>query len=196
MVKNVHRRRSIISKSMAFGALGGFAGGLVMSPFLIITAILTGMQPDSMPIAMGLIFGPFSNVDAVTIGYGMHMLTSVLIGIIFGAVTSLVMMLTITRFSKGIIEGVITGMIAFVVLFIPISMMVMPPILMNMAMEMNPTMTQQQIMSGMQRNMPTMIGLGILEHIVYGLVLGTITSFLILRAGTKRNYQEQHTKEE
>jgi hypothetical protein len=196
MVKNFHNARQILGKSMVFGAIGGFVGGLAMSPFLIITAILVEMQQDTLLVAMGLMFGPFSNTNAMTVGFSMHMVTSVLLGIIFGAVTSLVGKLMITRFRKGIIEGIITGMIAFVV-FIPISMAVMPPILMKMAMQMNPSMTQEQIMSGMQQNMPTMFGLGILEHIIYGAILGAVTTLLILKAGIKRNYQEQpHAKEE
>jgi hypothetical protein len=83
-------------------------------------------------------------------------------------------------------------MIAFVVLFIPISMGAMPPILMNMAMQMNPGMTQQQIMGMMQQNMPMMMGIGILEHLVYGAVLGAVTTALILKTSIRRReHQEQ-----
>jgi hypothetical protein len=107
-----------IGRSIGFGAIGGFVAGLVMVPFLMITAILAGMPPDTMPIAMGLMFGTSATKEsAMIVGFGMHMLTSILIGIIFGAVTSLVRKLMITGFRKGIIEGLITGMIAFVVLF-------------------------------------------------------------------------------
>lgn len=198
MVKSLHASsHTIIGKSIAFGAIGGFVAGLVMAPFIMITAILAGMPPDTMLIAMGLMFDPSSSKDiAMMVGFGMHMLTSILIGTIFGAVTSLVKMFWITRFGKGIVEGLITGMIAFVVLFIPISMGVMPPILMKTAMQMNPTMTQQQIMDMMQQNMPMMIGIGILEHIVYGAVLGAVTTALILKTGIRRREQQQQQKQE
>jgi hypothetical protein len=180
----------IIRKSIVFGAIGGFVAGLVMAPFIMITAILAGMPADTMLIAMGLMFGPSSS--AMIVGFGMHMLTSILIGVIFGTVTSLVKKLWITGFGKGIAEGLITGMIAFVVLFIPISMGAMPPILMNMAMQMNPGMTQQQIMGMMQQNMPMMMGIGILEHLVYGAVLGAVTTALILKTSIRRReHQEQ-----
>src|ERR687897_3085807 len=193
MVKSFHTSsHTIVSKSIVFGAIGGFVAGLVMAPFIIITAILAGMPPDTMLIAMGSMFDPFSSKDAaMMVGFGMHMLTSVLIGIIFGAVTSLVKKFWITGFGKGIIEGLIAGMIAFVVLFIPISMAAMPPILMEMAMQMNPTMTGQQIMGMMQQNMPMMVGIGILEHLVYGAILGTVTTAFILKTGMKRRGQQQ-----
>jgi hypothetical protein len=190
MVKSLHLSSySIVGKSIMFGAIGGFVAGLVMAPFIMITAILAGMPPETMLIAMGLMFGPSSSKDiAMIVGLGMHMLTSVLIGIMFGVVTSLVKKFWITEFGKGIVEGLITGMIAFVVLFIPISM---PPILMKMAMQMNPTMTQQQIMGMMQQNMPMVMGMGILEHLVYGAVLGALTITLILKTGTRRRRGQQ-----
>jgi hypothetical protein len=191
-----------VSRSIALGAIGGFVAGLVMAPFIMITAILAGMPPDTMLIAMGLMFGGASSSKdtAMMVGFGTHMLTSVLIGMIFGTVTAFVKKLRITGFGKGIIEGIIAGMIAFVVLFIPISMAAMPPILMKMTMQMNPTMTQQQIMGMMQQNMPMMTGIGVLEHLVYGAVLGAVTTALILKTAEMRRsrgqQEQQHMKEE
>src|ERR687897_2051751 len=198
MVKSFHTSsRTIVSKSIVFGAIGGLVAGAVMALFIMMTAILAGMPPDTMLIAMGSMFDPFSSKDiAMLVGFGMHMLTSILIGIIFGAVTSLVKKFWITGFGKGIIEGLIAGMIAFVVLFIPISMAAMPPILMEMAMQMNPTMTEQQIMGMMQQNMPMMVGIGILEHLVYGAILGTVTTAFILKTGMKKGQQEQERMKE
>lgn len=174
-----------LGKSIAFGAIGGFVGGLVMIPFMILTTIMAGMPANTMPVAMGLAFGANQN-DAMASGLGMHMLTSALIGVIFGAITALVGKLRITSFGKGIAEGLITGMIAFVVLFVPISMMVMPPVLIVMMMQMNPSVTLQQAMEMLQQGMPMMMGIGVLEHLVYGAVLGAITSALVLKLGARK----------
>jgi hypothetical protein len=130
-----------IGKSILLGAIGGLVGGLVMIPFMMITAMLAGMPANTMPVAMGMVFGANQN-GAMTIGLAMHMLTSALIGVVFGAVTSSLSKLRITGFGKGIAEGLITGMIAFAVLFVPIGMVVMPPVLIEMMTQMNPTMTQ------------------------------------------------------
>jgi hypothetical protein len=61
---------------------------------------------------------------------------------------------------------------------------------------MNPTMTQEQTMGMMQQNMPMMIGIGILEHLVYGAVLGAVTTALILRTGIRRREQQQQQEQE
>ncbi len=193
MRSTIQSSNRYVGKSIAFGVIGGFVGGLVMIPLMMLTAIMAGMPEDTMPVAMGLAFGASQN-EAMTSGLGMHLLTSSLIGVIFGATTSRVSKLRITSFGKGVSEGVITGMIAFVVLFIPISMMVMPPVLIEMMIQMNPSMTQQQAMEMLQQGMPMMMGVGVLEHLIYGAVLGAITSALVLKRGAReeerRNLQE------
>jgi hypothetical protein len=177
-----------VGKSVAFGAAAGFVGGLVMIPFMMLIAMMAGMPANTMPVAMGMAFGVNQN-DAMMTGLGMHLLTSTLIGAIFGMVTGSVDKLKITGFRKGTGEGLITGMIAFGVLFIPISMMVMPPVLVQMMMQMNPNITQQQAMEMLQQGTSMMIGLGVLEHLVYGAVLGAVASVLVLRIRPSKDQQ-------
>lgn len=179
-----------IGKSMTFGAIGGLVGGLVMIPFMMITAMMAGMPANTIPVAMGLVFGADQN-GAMIGGLGMHMLTGALIGVVFGVVTSSVSKLRITRFGKGIAEGLITGMIAFAVLFVPISMVVMPPVLIEMMMQMNPTVTQQQAMGMLQQGIPMMMGIGVMEHLVYGAVLGAITSAFVHKLGARKSLLQQ-----
>jgi hypothetical protein len=57
-------------------------------------------------------------------------------------------------------------------------------------------MTEQQIMGMMQQNMPMMMGMGILEHLVYGAVLGAVTTALILKTGMRRRGQEQQEQQD
>jgi uncharacterized membrane protein YeaQ/YmgE (transglycosylase-associated protein family) len=186
-------QQKIIGKSVAYGALGGIIAGLVMSLFMMLTATSVGMPADTLPKAMGLMFGATMD-NAVMAGFGMHILTSTLIGMIFGFVTSTIKKLNITSMGKGISEGVITGVIALAVPFLPVSMAMMPPVLMQMMISMNPGATQQQVMGMMQQGMPTMMGIGIIEHLVYGAILGTIASALVLREARKSNIMRQLKK--
>jgi hypothetical protein len=174
-----------VGKGILFGAIGGFVGGLVMIPFMMLTAMMAGMPANTIVVAMGLAFGANQNY-AMASGLGMHILTSALIGVIFGAVTASIGKLRITAFRKGIAEGLVTGTIAFAVLFIPISMMIMPPVLIKMMMQMNPSVTPQQAMGMLQQGIPMMMGIGVLEHLAYGAVLGAITSALVLKLGARK----------
>ena len=57
----------------------------------------------------------------------------------------------------------------------------------------------KDLMSMMQQNMPMMIGMGVLEHLVYGAVLGVVTTVLILKIEMRRRrgqQEEQHTKKD
>lgn len=189
--KNIPSQNYTIGKGIGFGAIGGVVAGLVMAPFLMLTAMIVGMPADTMPVAMGTAFGATTQNEAMMLGFGMHMLTSVLIGVIFGAIVAAVPKLRITSFGKGIGEGVIAGMIAFAVLFIPLSMFVMPPVLVQMMMATDPSITsEQQAMGMLEQGMPVMFGMGIVEHLVFGAVLGAVTSALVLRVGTANSKEK------
>lgn len=71
-------------------------------------------------------------------------------------------------------------------------MFVMPPVLTNMMVNMNPAISsQQQAMSMLMQGMPMMFGMGILEHLVYGAVLGIVTAVLILKSTSYANKQNR-----
>lgn len=186
------KKKEFIGRSITFGAIGGFVASLVMLPFMMLSAIMAGMPANTMPTAIGLAFG--SNMkEASMVGFTMHMITGTLIGIIFGTITGKIKRLMLTKFSRGIVEGLITGIIAFVVLFIPVSTIMMPPILMKLAASMQPNMAQQQTMAMLQQKMPMMLGIGIIEHLVYGTVLGAVGTLLVLGAEVK---SEAYSKKE
>jgi hypothetical protein len=44
--------------------------------------------------------------------------------------------------------------------------------------------------------MPMMMGIGILEHLAYGAVLGAVTTALILKTGMRRRGQEQQEQQD
>lgn len=172
-------------RTIGYGAIGGFVGSLAMIPLEMAIAIVSGMPANAVVQAMGLMFG--ANMDnAMMVGLGMHMLTGSIIGVIFGAIVGGVGKLRITGYGKGIGLGVAAGMIAFAVLFIPISMLAMPPVLMKMMSQMNPGMSQQQIMTALQGAMPGMIGISAIAHLIYGVVLGGVTSVLLAKTRPKQ----------
>jgi len=179
MTKEIYQKRT--TATIAFGAIGGFVSALVMSYLFVMTAEAAGMPASTIPTALGLILGASNAENAMVLGLAIHLVTGTIIGVIFGAVTAYAKKLRITGYGKGIAEGIVAGIISLVVLFLPISMAAMPPVLMNMMMQMNPGMNQQQLAAAMQQAAPTMTGLSILSHIIFGAILGGITSVLVLR---------------
>ena len=133
--------------------------------------------------------------EAATIGFGMHMLVSTLIGMTFGAATTRINRLGITGYRKGVVGGIITGMIAFVVIFIPLNVLVLQPILARMMTLMNPMMTEQQVLTMLYQR-SAMVGMGILDHLVYGAVLGAVTTVLFFALRSRLRRQKRGDKSE
>src|SRR5919198_1694546 len=140
-----------IGKGIIFGAIGGFVGGLVMYAIMSGVMEAIGMGANCFAVILALITGqPFSN-NLVPIGLAIHLVTSTIIGAIFGVVISSISKLRINGFARGISFGVAAGLIAFVVLFLPIAMIAMPPKMMEL-MQMMPMSSgsgsSSQMMSG------------------------------------------------
>ncbi|MDE1765582.1 MAG: hypothetical protein KGI27_04800 [Thaumarchaeota archaeon] len=173
-------------KGIGYGAISGFVAGIAMMLVAMATTVMSGMPMLTIPTAIGLVFGA-SMKNAVMTGLVMHLITSTIVGIIFGAVVSNVRKLTITGYGKGIGEGLIAAMIAFAVISIPLSMLVMPPVLVKMLIHMHPSMTLKMAMSVLHAKMATNIGAAIVRHLVYGVILGVITTALVLRTQAKKD---------
>ncbi|MGI0061232.1 MAG: hypothetical protein ACREBA_02130 [Nitrosotalea sp.] len=170
--------------SIGYGAIAGFVAGIAMMGVAMSTTVMIGMPYDTIPKAIGTAFGSQGNALIAT-GLGMHLLTSTLVGIIFGIVTFSVRKLQITGLGKGIGLGLVTGMIAFVVISIPVTTNVLPPILVKFIMHMHPGMTQQMAMGALQQKKMLITSTAILRHLVYGVILGILTSVLVLRKKAK-----------
>jgi hypothetical protein len=120
------------SKKTAIGAgiVGGVAGGAVM--YDIMSALMTqiGMGANCFAIIMGLISGQ-SYENALVPGITAHFLTSIAIGVAFGAVIN-IKKFHIHGFGKGVGLGIATGIIAYAVIFLPIAVTAMPPHMMDL----------------------------------------------------------------
>jgi hypothetical protein len=148
MTQNSLRRP--IGKGIIFGAIGGFVGGVLM--YAIMTGVMEaiGMGANCFAVILALITGqPFSN-SLVPIGLAIHLITSTVIGAIFGVVISSINKLRINGFVRGIGFGVAAGLIAFVIMFLPIAMIAMPPKMLDLMkmMPMGGSGSSSQMMSG------------------------------------------------
>jgi hypothetical protein len=192
-----------IGKGIVFGAIGGFVGGLVMYAVMSGVMEAIGMGANCFAVILALITGqPFSN-SLVPIGLAIHLVTSTIIGAIFGIVITSINKLRVNRFARGISFGAAAGLIAFVVLFLPIAVIAMPPKMMELMkmMPMSGSSSSQMMSSGnsngksggmseksggmnneqmmMMKNelpkMQSMIMAGsLLSHIIYGAALDQV----------------------
>lgn len=141
-------------KKVALGAgiVGGIAGGAVMYGIMSTLMTQIGMGANCFAIIMGLITGQ-SYENALSPGLTAHFLTSIAIGVAFGAIIN-VKRLQVRGFGKGIGLGVATGVIAFAVIFVPIAMTVLPAHMMDLMkmMPMGNTAMPENNMKGASMN--------------------------------------------
>jgi hypothetical protein len=191
MTQQIQPRR-YIGKGTIYGIIGGIVGGLVMLGIMIGMLGMMNLPSDTFAKLIGMTMGQQPQ-NASGVGLAIHLLSSIVIGAIFGAVTSSIKKLGLTGYGKGIGFGIATGVIAFVVLFLPVIMGAMPTEMMSMMKMMNPAMSSQMIMTQMQKLQPMILGGALLAHIIYGAILGAITTVLITKTGFRRKVRTEFT---
>ncbi len=159
------------------GAFGGLVAGAVMISLMMAINIEIGNSPLAFQLMTGMMFFKETMI-ATYMGIGLHFIASTLIGLIFGVITSRDR-IRLTSMGNGIGLGIVTGMIAFAVLFVPLMMTVFPKQMVTMAEMMNPGVSEQGIMKNIQASMPMIINSSILVHIIFGAVLGAVTTAIL-----------------
>ncbi|HEU4446165.1 MAG TPA: DUF6789 family protein [Nitrososphaeraceae archaeon] len=176
--KDLNTTKHVLLRHTLFGAISGLAAGIIMTPFLMLIGVIMGIDPNTISIARGMAFGfNNDNNNALIVGLVIHLLTGTVIGIIFAISITKVNRLRIIEYKKGLIEGIIMGIVVFAILYIPTTLVMIQPQLHVLMAQNNPALsqTQTQILG------ENIMGLGFLAHIVYGVVLGSMTTFLLRR---------------
>ena len=170
-------------KIVLFGALGGIIASIAMYPFLFLTTSMMGLPLDDLSIARGM---AISNINDnyylnLTLGIVMHLLTGAIAGAIFSIIVSSVKKLEIINFKRGITEGVIYSIIIFIVLFIPTTLDMVLPNLFDIMNQSNPTQSNLEDRQTVEQNLIPIYGFGFIAHIIFGIILGFVTSLLLFR---------------
>jgi hypothetical protein len=179
-----HRNQYSVKKGAGYGAFGGFiaaisfTGIMLYMPFIFhfpegtfiytLGTIVTGIKSD--PVISGLA------------GFAILLIQGIVVGVIFGVVTSKVKALHPSHKKKGVGLGLATGIIAFLVLYLPVMLSVYPQLL-SRAFTSYPTAElttrgiqsyNNMILSSYPKYLPGIIGLGALAYLVYGFFMGGI----------------------
>ena len=176
-------------KTAMFGALGGIIASIAMYPFLFLTTSMMGLPLDDLSIARGM---AISNINDnyylnLTLGIVMHLLTGAIAGVIFAIIVSTVKKLAIINFKRGITEGVIYSIIIFIVLFMSTTLGMVLPNLFDIMNQSNPTQSSSEDRQTVEQNLIPIYGFGFMAHIVFGIILGLVTSLLVIRGHMIQN---------
>ncbi|HEV2227167.1 MAG TPA: hypothetical protein VGR56_10240 [Nitrososphaerales archaeon] len=146
--------KSQSSRIAYYAVFGGFVGALVMGAIAYMMPIPnTGGAPFFVAATMLMGMGSMSWAA----GWTLHLITGVIIGAIFGVLAAKVSSLGLKTKSRVLVLGGVAGVAVFAVFFIPMMAMLMPALM----------------------GMPAMVGGGFIAHVIFGLVLGGVTSFAV-----------------
>ena len=176
----MHQR---IVKTLLLGALGGVIASIVMYPFLFLTTSMMGIPLDDLSIARGMAISNINNnyYLNLTLGIGMHLLTGAFAGAIFTITVTTIEKFRIINFKKGIMEGIVYSIIIFIVLYIPTTVSMVYPNLVDIMSQSNPAPSSSKDQKTVEQNLIPIYGFGFIAHIIFGVMLGFITSLLIFR---------------
>ncbi len=165
------------------GALGGVIASIIMYPFLFLTTSMMGIPLDDLSIARGM---AISNINDnyylnLTLGIGMHLVTGAIAGAIFTIIISTIKKFRIINHKRGIIEGIVYSIIIFIVLYIPTTVSMVHPNLVDIMNQSNPAQSSSKDQKTVEQNLIPIYGFGFIAHIIFGVVLGIMTSLLIFR---------------
>ena len=150
--------QSPATRTISYATLGGFVGAIAVGAIALMMPIPgTGGAPFF--VASAILMGMGSM--AWPAGWTLHLATGAVVGAVFGVLLAKVARLGLTTTGRALELGGIAGVAVFVVFFIPMMAMLMPALM----------------------GMPTMVGGGLVAHVIFGLVLGGVTSFAIPKSG-------------
>lgn len=166
-----------------FGALAGIIASIVMYPFLFLTTSMIGIPLDDLSIARGM---AISNINDnyylnLILGLILHLFTGAIAGAIFAIIVSVIKKFDINSMKKGTIEGIVYSIIIFVVLYVPTTISMVQPNLFDILNQYNPIQSKMQDKQTIERNLIPIYGFGFLAHLVFGIILGFMTSLLVIR---------------
>ncbi|GKS60607.1 hypothetical protein YTPLAS21_00650 [Candidatus Nitrosocosmicus sp.] len=170
-------------KTLLYGTIGGIIASIAMYPFLFLTTSMMGLPLDDLSIARGM---AISNINDnyylnLTLGIFMHLFTGAIAGVIFAIIVSTIKKFVITDLKRGIMEGLIYSVIIFIVLFVPTTVGMVIPNLFDIMNQSNPIQNSSEDRQTIEQNLIPIYGFGFIAHIVFGSVLGIVTSLLVIR---------------
>lgn len=161
------------------GIIAGLTAAWAIFGFILAIDSELNLPPGTFYKMIGIAFGVDSSY-AVYIGFLLHMITGVIIGIVYSTLSENIKKLYITSVYKGLGTGILTGVVVWAILFLPLNYGIMQPTLDNMVNTLNPT-SSEYLMAKQLLELSNVIIFGSLViHVVFGGVMGFCARLAII----------------
>jgi NADH:ubiquinone reductase (H+-translocating) len=162
-------------------------GSLVGAIFMILAKMIldpqTGIPYEITWIAFGHLLGVFSPAtSAILAGITIHIITALSIGIAIGVFLYKTNILIISKISNGVLYGLFAGSVVYIVFFIPVYESILTH---EIASTLNTVGDVEYAAEYLARNFFTIMFGWLIIHLVYGVILGTVSSLLSIKFGSR-----------
>ena len=183
-----------LRREVFFVVIGAIIGAITM--VVPITFLYTGLGlPYYLTwMAFGHVVGVYSS-SSIIVGVVIHMITAISIGVAVGVFLYKTSMLNISKLSNGLLYGLLAGSIVFIVFFIPVYQFILAPEITRTTVEMKVTTTTESeeyatITTATPQyqyanNFIVITIVWLLIHLVFGTVLGGVSSSISIRFGSR-----------
>ena len=175
-----------LRREVFFVVIGAIIGAITM--IVPITFLYTGLGlPYYLTwVAFGHVIGVYSS--SIIAGIAIHMITAISIGIAVGVFLYKTGILNISKLSNGLLYGLLAGSIVFIVFFIPVYQFILAPEIDRTTDEMKVTTTsesEEHSSTTQYGNFTVVTIVWLLIHLVFGTVLGGVSSLMSIRFGSR-----------
>ena len=171
-----------LKREVFYIVIGSIVGAIFMILAKMILDPQTGIPYDITWIAFGHLLGVFSpTASAILAGITIHMITALSIGIAIGVFLYKTNILIISKLSNGVLYGLFAGSVVYIIFFIPVYESVLTH---EIASTLN-TVGDVEYATEIERNFFTIMIGWLIIHLVYGVILGTVSSLLSIRFGSR-----------
>jgi uncharacterized membrane protein YagU involved in acid resistance len=153
------------------GIIAGLTAAWAIFGFILAIDSELGLPPGTFYKMIGIAFGVFSSY-AVYVGFILHMITGVIIGIVYSTLSQNIKKFHITSIQKGLGTGILTGVVVWVILFLPLNYGIMQPTLHNMTNTLDATSPEYLMAVQLLALSNTIVFGSLVLHVVFGGVMG------------------------
>jgi hypothetical protein len=208
-----YKKQYSVKKGAGYGAFGGFIAAISFTGIMLYMPFIFHFPEGTFIYTLGTTVTGIKS-DPVISGlaaFSIILIQGIVVGIIFGVVTSKVKALHPSHKKKGVGLGLATGIIAFLVLYLPVMLSVYPQLL-SRAFTSYPTAElttrgiqsyNNMILSSYPKYLPGIIGLGALAYLVYGFFMGgiitlaySVYNFDLMKMKEKERQEKEEEEEE
>lgn len=175
-----------LRREVFFVVIGAIVGAVTMVIPKTLFEVQMGLPYYLTWIVFGHAAGVYSSVSAsILAGAILHIITAISIGIVTGIFLYKTNILNISKPSNGIIYGLIVGVAVFVIFFIPVNQFILSPDIAQTLPEVQPSITESEAVTMIGENQLSVMISSIVMHLVFGVMLGLISSLLEIKFGAK-----------